>query len=82
MPRFRTAALSAAALAAALAAAGCSIFDSDEVDPIFADAPTGPNTEELIETLPKGLGGDSDNRRYSTRRLRAEELDPADGGGR
>ncbi len=47
-----------------LALSGCSWFSNKEVDPIFENLPTGTDAKVLLQQLPKGLPGDTENTRH------------------
>jgi len=43
---------------------GCSWFETEKVDPIFADLPMGPPSETLVESLPNDLPGATHETRH------------------
>jgi len=67
-------------LLAALAIAGCSNDKALREGPLaISDDQLGPDTKELVKTLPGGLVADTANARYSSQPLRGEDEDDGDG---
>ncbi|RMF17916.1 MAG: hypothetical protein D6757_00545 [Alphaproteobacteria bacterium] len=50
---------------ASMALAGCGWFSKKKEDPIFANTPSGPKTEQLLKQVPKGLTPDRENVRHT-----------------
>lgn len=46
------------------------LFGCSEPGLVIKNGPAGPNTGDLIDPLPKGLGGDKQNARHSSDDLR------------
>ncbi len=56
--------------------AGCGWFSKKKKeDPIFANTPAGPKTEQLLKQLPKGLAADRENARHTRTPLLPPDAD-------
>jgi len=62
----------------ALTLSGCSWFESEKTDPIFADLPTGPPNATLVDSLPNDLPGATEDIRHFRETFAPPELLPAE----
>ena len=60
-------------LVSALSVSGCSIYDKTGSLGVAEGPDNTPYTEDIIDNVPDGLVGDTENKRQTTERLRSAD---------
>ena len=60
-------------LVSTLAVSGCSMFNKAKSLDVEAGPDNTPYTEDIIDNVPDGIVGDTENKRQTTERLRSSD---------